>query len=242
MKKCVWLLVAGMAVTLLAGLICKNSFKNLGIADIEKMEDIRALECNVNQIFTEKDVELFIEGCPVGYFEEAFEEKTVLIVKPTDKIHQYNFTMTQEMEIIEVLNGVAKEGDSVEFVSIGGVYDQRYAFHRYDNDRPLHYGMMNLLCPDSYYLVFAEALETNAYTDVQRYRGAFTLFNTFNLSSDYSKPINAPIETIAYNDYENSEFLCDTQETVDKLVVFKTEVLQAVLTEEQWQRYRGTGN
>ena len=242
MKKYVWMLVAGMAVVLLVGLICKNSFKNLGIVDIENMEDIRELDCNVNQIFTENDVELFIADCPLGYFEKALKEKTVLIVKPTNKIHQYNFSMTQEMEIIEVLNGEEKEGNIVEFVSIGGIYDQRYAFHHYDNDRPLHYGMINLLCPDSYYLVFADALETNTYTDVQRYRGAFTLFSTFNLSSDYSKPINVSIESIAYNDYEDSEFLCDTQETVDKLVEFKTEVLQAVLTEEQWQRYRWTRN
>ena len=238
-----FILILFLVVSALAiGMTGKTSFRDSGVIAIENIEDIRNLNCNVNQIFTENDVELFIADYSASYFRQISDDVTVMIVKPTDVIHQYNFTMTQAVEIIEVIHGEAQAGDIVEIVSSGGVYDGEYAFHTYDNDRPLHYGMINLMFPDNYYLIFVNPLEINDYTQVQRYREAISLFSQFNLSSDYSKPINAPIETLAYNDYENSEFLCDTQETVDKLVAFKTEVLQAILTEEQWLRYRGAGN
>ncbi len=226
-----------------AGMIGKSTFRNVGVIDIENMEDIRELNCNVNQIFEEETVEKFMVSYPLSRFEEAAKEMTVMIVKPTDVIRQYDFTMTQEVEIVEVINGEVREGEFVEIVSSGGVFDQSIlgGYRKYNNERPVQYSFVNLMFEDNYYLVFAEALDTNAYSETKRYREAFT-FSQWNLSSDYSKPIDVPLETIAYNDYENSEFLCDTQETVDKLVAFKNEVLQAILTEEQLLRYRGTGN
>lgn len=224
------------------GMIGKNSFRNSGVIDVENTEDIRNLNCNVNQIFTENDVELFIGDYSANYFKHISDDVTVMIVKPMDVIRQYNFTMTQAVEIIEVVNGGAQVGDIIEIVSTGGVYDGEYARHTYDNDRPIHYGMINLMFPDNYYLIFVNPLEISDYTQMQRYREATSLFSQFNLTCDYSKPIDAPVETIAYNDYGNSEFLCDTQETIDKLVDFKTEVLEAILTEEQLKRYRRSGN
>lgn len=226
-----------------AGMIGKSTFRNVGVIDIENMEDIRELNCNVNQIFEEETVDMFIPDNPTVSFKLMAKQVTVMVVKPTNVIRQYNFTMTQEVEVIEVINGEVEEGDIVEIVSSGGVFDQAIlkGLRHYENDRPVQYSFVNLMFEDNYYLVFAEALDTNAYSETKRYREAFT-FSQWNLSSDYSKPIDVPLETIAYNDYENSEFLCDTQETVDKLVAFKNEVLQAILTEEQLLRYRGTGN
>lgn len=225
-----WALVVILIVVLVlgVGMIGKSNFKDGGIISIKNMEDIRALNCNVNQIFTKEDVDAFMADYPVEFFEQAMQEYCVAVVKPMDNIHQYDFTMTQEVEIVNVINGEIQQGSAVEIVCDGGVYGQEYKYYVYDNDRPIFYGMINMMLPGNEYLVFVEPLETNEYTEKQRYRLAFDLFATWNLSDDYSKPIDKPINEICYNEYENSEFLCDTPETVEKLLSLKKEVLLKV--------------
>lgn len=243
MKK--WLVGMVMLVLLAfgMGMVGKSTFRNSGVIDIKNMEDIRELNCNVNQIFEEETVDMFIPDNPTASFKLMAKQATVMIVKPTNVIRQYNFTMTQEVKVVEVINGEAKAGDIVEIVSSGGVFDQSIlkGLRRYENGRPVQYSFINLMFEDDYYLVFVQPLEINSYTEKQRYQ-ANDIFSQFNLTSDYSKPIDAPVETIAYNDYGNSEFLCDTQGTVDKLEAFKMEVLQTILTKEQLEKYRETTN
>ena len=61
--------------------------------------------------------------------------------------------------------------------------------------------------------------------DKESYYLAFTLFSVFNLSSDYSYPINKPVAEIDYNEFGNSEFLCDTEYTLGKLLEFKRKII-----------------
>ena len=237
MKRFFVFISISIIVALGIGQVGKKSFQNKGIVSINSIEDIRYLDCNVNQIFTSEDVDYFIEDYSNGYLSEAANGLNVMIVKPTNVIHQYNFLMTQEVEIIEVLNGNANKGSIVEIVKSGGVYDQKYKYHTYDNDRPLYYGLTNLMFENNYYLVLTEPLQINEYLEEKKYRLAFSVFSVFNLSIDYSKAIDKPIEEIAYNDYKDSEFLCDSEETADKLILFKHEVLNEILTEEQRAKY-----
>ena len=225
---------------LLMGLIGKHSFRDNGVMGIRTLEDVRMLDCNVNQIFTRKDVDAFINDLSVTFSKNLPDNTNVLIVKPTNNIRQYDFTMTQEVKIIEVLTGSAEKGSLVELVAGGGVYDQRYKYigDNYKNSRPIYFGMMNIMFPDNLYLVFVNALNANNYTDTMRYRMAFSLFSAFNITDDYSIPIDKSANVISYNDFDNSEFLCESYDTLEKLLKFKQQVIDQFLTSDQLERLR----
>lgn len=214
------------------GLICKSSFKDNGIMGIRTIEDVRALNCNVNQLFTKEDTELFISEYSDILLKQLPDDINVLIVKPTNSLRQYNFTMTQEVEIIEVLSGSAESGEFVELVTAGGVYDQKYNHHNYDNSRPVFYEMYNIMLSDNLYLAFVKEMNTSSYTDKPLYAMGFPIFWAFNLTDNYSLPIDKPENTIHYNDFGNSEFLCDSPDTLEKLLNFKYQVMEQFLGSE----------
>lgn len=219
-------------IVLLAGIGTGIGFRqnagDSGISRIRNIEDIRALECNVNQIFTEDDVELFIEDGRKQHdgLSEAVE---IYVVTPTDVVTQLNFTFFQEVRISKTIKGDRTENEIVEIVTQGGFYDQKYKYYDYSNDRPLYYGMTNILLPGYEYLVFVQPLKVNKHTDRKRYNLATRLFGTFNLTSDYSKPIDKPVNEISYNEYGDSEYLCDTYDTIDYLVRFKHSIVEKYL-------------
>ena len=91
--------------------------------------------------------------------------------------------------------------------------------------------MKNILLPESKYLIFVQPLKVNEYTERKRYNLASLLFGTFNLSSDYSQPIDQPANEIPYNEYVGSEYLCDTNNTLEQLLEFKHDIVERYLPE-----------
>lgn len=226
MKK-VWIL---SIVTILLGLCIDMVFRyhciDRGIMDIHTIEDIRRLDCNVNQMFTKDNVDGFIASGK-KWFSQSHEGVDIYIVRPANRLDQYSDTMLQEVEIVQVIQGTGEESDTIKIVTVGGIYDQIYhPRDDFDNDRPLFRGMRNLLFSDNQYLVFLEPLTLNKYTKMKQYRFADSLFGSFNITSDYSTPIDKQVYTIAYNDFGDSEFLCDTPETLEKLLEFKHSILE----------------
>lgn len=219
---------------ILAGVGISFSFRHnmcdRGVSGIRKIEDIRELNCNVNQIFAEEDVELFIEDAR-KQFDNLPEAVEIYVVIPTGVVRQLNFTFFQEVKIAKIIRGEQEEEEVIEIVTQGGFYDQKYKYHHYLNNRPLYFGMKNILLPGNEYLIFVQPLKVNGYTERKRYNLSSLLFGTFNLSSDYSKPINKPINEIAYNEYGDSEYLCDTNNTLEKLLQFKHNIVERYLTE-----------
>lgn len=229
MKRICLATIAVLMIGLCVGSVFIRNCADNGILAIRTIEDIQRLDCNVNQIFTEKDVELFIADAE-NYFQNLSEDVEIYIVSPTNNIRQHNFTMTQEAEVVEVIRGDGIENNLLQIVTSGGVYDQKYSFHTYANDRPVFYGMSNLLLPGNQYLVFLKPLKTNAYTETKRYNFAFALFSSFNLTSDFSLPVDKPIDEVAYNDFGNSEYLCDSPKTLEHILHFKEYVINLCMT------------
>ncbi len=226
MKKICFISVIAIIAGLCIAMAFKHHCKNRGIIDLRSIEDIQALNCNVNQLFTEEDVDLFIADAEYS-FNNLPEDTEIYIVSPSDNIIQYDFTMIQEVEIDKVIRGSSAESDTIQIVTTGGIYDQEYRYYDYANDRPLFYGMTNILFEGNQYLVFLSPLRVNMYTEEKRYNLAMPLFSTFNLTSDFSIPIDEPVNAIAYNDFGRSEYLCDTQNTLDRLLAFKRSVLDS---------------
>lgn len=225
MKKWGALLLGLTVFAALIGLIGKSSFKDRGILSVSSIEDIKNINPNINQIFTEEDVESFIAGYKEGRYENLSDDTEVWIVQSNDKITQYDFSMLQEVKILQVLRGAAEENSIAVVASSGGIYDQKYRYHSYDNEAPVFFGMMNVMLPKQEYLLFVKKMDASKYTDKQYYRVAFPLFSYFNLTEDYARALNASADSLRYSDVGNSEFLCDTQETVQKLMDFKQEVI-----------------
>lgn len=221
-------------ITIMVGLCIAICFKynctNRGIIDIHTIADIQVLNCNVTQMFTEEDVDLFIADAE-NYFRALPENIDIYIVSPTNNITQNDFTMIQEVKIDKVIRGESAQSENIQIVTTGGIYDQVYSYQKYTNDRPLFSGMINILLPDNQYLVFLDQLGINRYTAEKRYYLARPLFSTYNITSNYSIPIDEPVNTVAYNDFGNSEYLCDTQNTLDQLLAFKKNILDQYLND-----------
>lgn len=224
MKKIFLTSVIAIMVALCIAIVFRCNCKNRGIIDIHTIEDIKVLNCNVNQMFSEEDVDLFIADAE-NYFSALPENINIYIVSPTNNITQNDFTMIQEVKIDKIIRGECAQSDNIQIVTTGGIYDQIYRYHAYTNDRPLFYGMINILLPNNQYLVFLNQMRINMYTEEKRFYLARPLFSTYNITSDYSIPIDEPVNTIAYNDFGDSEYLCDTQNTLDHLLAFKKCVL-----------------
>lgn len=230
MKKMGLLSILVILAGLCIGFGFRRNAKDAGIIGIQNIEDIRALDCNVNSIFSTDEAELFIAG-----FEKTFDnlpdDVEVFVVVPTGAIAQYNFTMLQEVEVREVVKGQGAQNDVIQIVTVGGFYDQEYSRVDFPNERPAYYGMMNILFPENEYLVFLKPLKVNAYTEERRYNLALSLFGTFNLTSDYSKPIDRPVSELRYNEFGDSEYLCDTADTLAALLDFKHSVIERFMGE-----------
>jgi len=222
----IFILIAGIGT----GFAFRYNMSDCGISGIRKIEDIQALNCNVNQIFEEEDVELFIEDGR-KQFDNLPETVEIYVAVPTGIIRQINFTFFQEVKIAKIIKGELEEEETIEIVTQGGFYDQKYKYHDYSNNRPLYFGMKNILLPESKYLIFVQPLKVNEYTERKRYNLASLLFGTFNLSSDYSQPIDQPANEIPYNEYVGSEYLCDTNNTLEQLLEFKHDIVERYLPE-----------
>lgn len=228
MKKLCFATIIIILACIGTGIAFKQSAGDSGVSRIQNMEDIRELNCNVNQIFTEADVDLFIDDGR-RLFDSLPETVEIYVVTPTDTVAQLNFTFFQEVKIIKPLRGAGMADEIVEIVTSGGFYDQKYKYHDYSNDRPLYYGMTNILLPGYEYLIFVQPLKVNEYTEKKRYNLATRIFGTYNITSDYSKPINRPAHEIAYNEYGDSEYLCDTYDTIEHLLKFKHSIVEKYL-------------
>ncbi len=229
MKKIGFISVIIMVIGLCTGMVFKYHCRDEGIMDICTIEDIRELDCNVNQIFTKEEVASFVNSGKES-FEQLSGEVEIYIVHPMNHFIQYSDTMLQELEIVDVIRGESKENEIIRTVQLGGIYDQKYnPVDTFENTRPLFRGMRNLMFPEYQYLIFVEPLALNKYTEMKQYRFENSLFGSFNITSDYSLPIDKPANQIAYNDFGDSEFLCDTQETLDQILELKHSVLERYL-------------
>ncbi len=212
-------------IALVMGLVCKKSYTDKGLCAISTIEDVRELDCNVNQIFTEDTVGMFISDIAES-MDVLGKQCDIYVVEPLNYLQQNNFTMIQSVRVSEVIRGDAVVGEEINIVTSGGVYDSKYQYHEYDNDRPIFYGLMNLLYPQNDYLVFLAPLGTNQYAEEKSYYYTFPILSAFNLSSDESVVNGENIENIHYNDFGSSEFLCDSQYTLECLLEYKREVLK----------------
>ncbi len=229
MKKIGFISVIIMAVSLCIGMAFKYHCRDEGIMDIRTIGDIRELDCNVNQIFTKEDVTSFVNSGKKN-FNNLSEQTEIYIVRPTNHLIQYNSTMIQELEIIDIVKGKNAKNEIIRVVEWGGIYDQKHnPVDTFENSNPLFWGMRNLLFSEYQYLIFIEPLALNKYTEMKQYRFENSLFGSFNITSDYSLPIDKPANQIAYNDFGDSEFLCDTQETLDQILELKHSVLERYL-------------
>lgn len=224
MRRLLVTIIICCGITLGLGLICKNSYTDKGICEIQTIEDVQKLNCNVNQIFTKDDVELFISD--MDNKAEALEKGDIYIVQSLNSLEQNNFTMTQSVGVVEVIQGDAVVGEQINIVTSGGVYDQKYKYHDYENDSPIYYGLMNLLYPENLYLVFLAPLETNIYTEEKYYYYTSSILCAFNLTSDESAIVEKDISQICYNDFGAGEFLCDSEYTLDYLLKYKRKIVQ----------------
>ncbi|MDR1131249.1 MAG: hypothetical protein LBL15_02390 [Oscillospiraceae bacterium] len=229
MKRIIVLSVSFLLIAAVIGLYSNATFKDGGVISISNIEDIRLLNCNITQIFDEDDT--------FGVFKNAYAEQRlaelnamdfILVVKPANHIREYNFTLTQRVQIAEVIKGDAAVGEFAELVSSGGVYDQKYRAIEYFNSRPVYSGFINLLLPDNEYLVFVNALETNELTDLKRYRIESPFFCVLNLTSDYSRPVDKPVNALTYNDFDESEFFCQSDKIRDRILEVKRHILQEI--------------
>ena len=227
MKKWIAIQSAIVIVVLIFGLVGKSSFQDRGIIGIRTIEDVKQLNCNVNQVFVDDEFALREEATINKLMQNLEAVENIFVVVPTNSIHQYNFSVNQEVQIEQVIKGnSAQQGDIVELVSTGGVYDQKYRYHDYQNTNPIFFGLTNFLLPNNRYLVFVNPLSTNEYTDVNMFRIETNLFHVLNLTSDYSIPIDDEITNVSYNDFLDSEFFCESQSILDKVIEIKHRIIE----------------
>lgn len=235
MKKITLLSIVVILAGTCIGFGFRQSAKDAGIMGIRNIEDVRALDCNVNSIFCADEVDLYLAGCKKA-FDALPEDVEIYVVAPTGVMAQHNFSLLQEAEVREVLKGRGAPNDLIQIVAEGGFYDQKYSLEVFPNERPVYYGMMNVLFCDNEYLVFLRPLKINAYTEERRYHLAMPLFGTFNLTSDHSTPIDGPVSELHYNDFGDSEYLCDTAETLEALLEWKHSVIEKFLGDWRGRR------
>lgn len=223
MKRISLLMVIAVSIAVTVGFVSKSTFRDSGIMSISRTEDVRLLNCNVNQIFADSDeFGIFQAEYAERRLEELSNTAFILRATPTDNIRQYNFTATQEVQITAVLKGDAAAGGLVELVYTGGgVYDQKYRATDYTNDRPVYSGFCNYMLPGNEYLVFVDALEINEFTDIKRYKIESPLFCVLNLTSDYSIPVDKPVSELAYNEFGESEFFCQSEKMLNRVLEIK---------------------
>jgi hypothetical protein len=114
------------------------------------------------------------------------------------------------------------------FLFSADVYNAVFAVN-YANDRPIYSGFINLMLPDSEYLAFVNPLVINELTEIKRYRIESPFFCVLNLTSDYSKPVNKPVSETTYNDFGNSEFFCQSEATLNRLLEIKRSIISTFL-------------
>ena len=223
MKRIAILSVIAVSIAITIGFVSKSTFQDNGIISISKIEDIRLLNCNVNQVFTDSDEFGIYQGeYTMQTLEELGNMAVILRVRPTNNIRQYNFTTTQQVQITAVVKGNAVIGALVELVySGGGVYDQKYRSTNYTNDCPIYSGFTNYMLPNNEYLVFVDPLEINEFTDIKRYKIESPLFCVLNLTSDYSIPVDKPFNELTYNEFCESEFFCRSEKTLNRVLEIK---------------------
>lgn len=210
------------------GLIFKLGFKDNKIISIQSIDDIVGLNCNINQIFSDEDeFGVFQDDYISKIADELDKASSILIVRPTGYIRQYNYTSLQQVEVIEVIRGSASAGDIIELTGTGvfSVYDQKYAAMDYDNDNPIYSGFVNCMMNRHEYLVFVEDLSLNKISNVKKYWVESPFFTVLDLTSDYSIPVNKPVNELKYNDFAESEFFCQSEKMLNRLLEIKYYIL-----------------
>ncbi len=223
MKRFVYLQVFIVLLGLLIGLVGRYTFKDEGVAGISCVEDIEKLDCNLYYLYTDAEYESYKGDYFQGLIKECDEASDVLVVEPTDKIIQNDFSILQEAKVISSIKGGAKENDIILFQSIGGVSTEFSDAGKYGNNNPVIFHFpASFMQQGNRYLVFCETTAINNYVKEKIYHRKTTFFPYLNLTKNDSHYVK---DSISYNAFKDSEFFCDSERMLELVMKYKKEIV-----------------
>jgi len=165
------------------------------------------------EIFSEYDYELSPYAIP----------SIVVVGKPTGQISQCYMSFSQEITVEKVISGTG-----IEAGECYNIY-QSYGFNINENNKIIYSEILNIMNPDSSYLIFLEPSELNGKASKNTYYYSDYFMPYLNLSSDYSEPITKNIEDLKFSDLKESEFFAGSQRILDQIYVIKKKIIKKYL-------------
>ncbi len=236
-----WKLMGGICVamvvfTLIISLICRSTYTNSGLGDINSVSEyleyvnkipVNAIDAPVNtenveeQIRENRNYYITAVSQQGGYVHHDLK---VLIVQVNDDsfLYQKINMLVQTAKVIKVLQGEAIEGEYVDIYSMLGI-----SFS--NNGEVINYGVSskNIMLPGNQYLVFCEEVENmeelaDYEGNIYKYRQIYALYNQLNITRDMTSLL---ADTPNQTDWHDVEFFVYNQETLNALLDIKHEIL-----------------
>lgn len=171
-KRWIAVLVLCMAGALCFGVAGKSHYQNVGLYDIQNVEDLMALNCfqagmigynkENPQMVEEKTYEGFWENRE-GYTETMMGAPVIVRVHPTERIFVAGDSVGQEFLVEEVIRGEGTiQAEEKYFVYASGAF-------RIEDEKIYSEMSVNLMFEGKEYLLFLQPSDLNPYQDKQEF-------------------------------------------------------------------------
>lgn len=222
MKRFICIIIILPILSLGYGIYCKSTFQNNGVADLRTVEDVMKLNCAMNVSVNEEILEDYTPENIEKLMNDLDDSPVILIVSPTNNIRQYESQCIQEVTVVKSIKGNVLENERIFITHSGGPSNDNMS----SLVTPFFDDFINLLYTPNEYLIFLEENPLNEYTKNQHFEKiGDVIFSCLNITSDYSIPIDEPIETLKLNDFGYSEYFTNNQKVLSRVLEIKHKIL-----------------
>lgn len=217
----------------------KRKVKDIGLYDMNRVEEIEGEDIKFGYMLSDKDIDAFF---PEENIKECVDEasktaKYAMLVKAEGQLKLYHHSMNQKVEVCKVMdtrklklctgkNGSPKNGEKI-WVNIDGGFDFNFYTGEEIDQNSIYYNELAVMPmqEDNKYLIFVDDDLLNEYRKEKVYHINQIGIEYYNLDKTESKYCNKKLEDIRYSDFKGSEFITDSKYTLKRMEEVKEMML-----------------
>lgn len=157
---------AVIVIGLSVGIYCARSFTDCSLSSVTSINDLSKYDIKNDYIMGKDDEDRMCKHYSEEfqlYIDDYKDTPIVAIVKSTEKFRQFTNSYMQEIDVIKVMKGeeYIKKDTKVSLFEYGGF--------KYSDGCLIYQNCINIMKPDSEYLIFLEPSDLNKYKGKNSY-------------------------------------------------------------------------
>ena len=227
-KRNIFVLIGVFLFVTMIGQIGKCHFKNIGLCDINCLEDMDRYSFFFESVDSEEEA-IYYEKYKDKYIKKMGEHQMIYVATPTGNYKMGTSTGMQEVRVIRVIRGSKElENNCVWIDGMPGL--------AYGEEDELYMDMfLNYMQKDNEYLIFCDAygpINLKGQKNCSKYYATDSIFGYVNITNrENTGKIIDKNQKYTMKELDDYEFFADCKDVLEKKQAIKEELIDIFLKE-----------